>query len=402
LADTARNSTPYEKSALREDYVIPLSAPHLSGNEWEYVKECLDTGWISSAGSFVERFESEVASYCGVKHAVAVSSGTAALHLALRAAGVCPDEEGIVSTLAFIAPANAVRYVGAWPVFIDAEPDYLQMDADKLEGFLAKGCHRSKGALVNHQTARRVKALLPVHALGHPCNMDPLVKLANEYGLVIIEDAAEALGTRYKGAPMGAFGNAACLSFNGNKIISTGGGGMVLSNDETVAATAKHLSTQAKDDEVEYVHSAIGYNYRLSNVQAAIGCAQMEKLEDHIAWKRRIAEVYRSHLATVPGIEPMKEAPWAFSTFWLYTVTVDETRFGMDSRALLRKLRETGIESRPLWQPLHLSPAHAGCQSSSCEVSERLWRDCLSLPCSVGLQPETQMRVIEKIASLAS
>ena len=247
---------------------IPLCVPEIRGNEWKYVKECLDTNWVSSVGSFVDRFERMLADYIGTIHAVATTSGTAALHIALLVAGVQPDDEVLVPTLSFIAPANAIRYTGAWPVFIDSEPIYWQMDPEKVLDFLEKECRWQGESLLNKTTGRRVKAILPVHILGHPCDIDPIREAAQKYDLAIIEDATESLGAKYKGNMVGRLGDIACFSFNGNKLITTGGGGMIVTNDESWANRARYLSTQAKDDPIEYFHSEIGYNYRLTNISS--------------------------------------------------------------------------------------------------------------------------------------
>ena len=365
--------------------MIPLSVPEIRGNEWKYIKECLDTNWVSSVGAFVNRFEHMVADYVGVNHGVATINGTAALHTALLVAGIQPDDEVLISTLTFIAPANAIRYVGAWPVFIDAEPNYWQMDPQRVVDFLEQDCRWTGGALRNKTTGRRVKAIIPVHILGHPVDIDPILTVARKYDLLVIEDATESLGAKYKSQMVGQMGDIACFSFNGNKLISTGGGGMVVTNNEEWTQRARHITTQAKDDPVEYIHNEIGYNYRLSNIQAAMGVAQMEQIDDYIATKRRIAATYREGLELIPGLEPMRQAPWAESVFWLFTVMVDEIRFGSNSRVLLKELDEFGIQSRPLWQPIHLSPAYADLNPNDCPVANALYRDGLSLPCSVGL-----------------
>ncbi len=376
---------------------IPLCVPEIRGREWEYLKECLDTNWVSSVGPFVDRFEREMAAYVGTRHAVAVASGTAALHVALLVAGVAPEDEVLVSTLTFIAPANAVRYCHAWPVFMDAERRYWQMDVDKVADFLDRDCLWRDGALWNRASGRRVRAILPVHILGHPVDMAPLLELAQKYGLAVVEDATEGLGARYMGQMVGHLGHIACLSFNGNKLITTGGGGMLVTDNQAWAERARYLATQAKDDPVEYVHGEMGYNYRMTSIQAALGCAQLEDIEARIAAKRAIAATYSEALSEMPGMAAMAEAPWATSVFWMYTALVDEARAGLDSRALLRRLAEAGIQTRPLWQPMHLSRAHAGCQAYRCDVATRLYRDALSLPCSVGLTPQQQQRVIAAI-----
>ena len=389
--------TRFEPGALAGDDVTPLCVPRLSGNEWKYVKECLDTNWVSSVGPFVDRFEQAMASYVGCRKAVATVNGTAALHVALRVLGVQANDEVLVSDLTFIAPVNAIRYVGAWPVFIDAEPDYWQMDAGKAVEFLEKRCVWKNGELHNKGSGRRVSAILPVHVLGHPVDMDPIVEVARKYELKIIEDATECLGAKYKGRMAGSLSDISCFSYNGNKIITTGGGGMLVTDNEAWAAKARYLTTQAKDDPLEYIHNEIGYNYRLTNVLAAIGTAQMEKLDEYVAIKRRTAEYYNRQLEGVPGIRLMAEAPWAESTFWMYTVLVEREQYGMGSRELLRKLAGSRIQTRPLWQPMHASPAYKGVADGDFPVSDRLCRDALSLPCSVGITEGQLGKVVRAI-----
>jgi perosamine synthetase len=368
--------------------------PEIRGNAWDYVKQCLDANWVSTAGPFVDRFERMVADAVGARYAVATVNGTAALHVALLVAGVQPDDEVLVPALTFVATANAVRYAGAWPVFLDAEPVYGQLDPAKLGEFLERECVSHGGALVNRTTGRRVRAVVPVHVLGHPVDMDPVVELARRFGLAVIEDAAEALGARYRGRCVGRFGAVGCFSFNGNKLLTCGGGGVIVTDDARLAERARYLTTQAKDDPLEYVHGAIGYNYRLTNLQAALGCAQMELLDEYIATKRAIAERYTTALRSVPAVGTPVEAPGAFGTCWMYTV-----RVGTDSRALLRYLAARRIQTRPLWQPLHRSPAHAASRSYRVEVADRLYAESLSLPCSVGLTRSQQDEVLAAIGA---
>jgi perosamine synthetase len=379
---------------------IPLIAPEIRGNEWRYVKECLDTAWVSSVGSYVDKFEQMVAHHAGTKHAVATVNGTSALHIALLVAGVEPGDEVLVSALTFIAPVNAIRYVGAWPVFIDAEPMYWQMDASRVVEFLERECHWHAGALYNRHTGRRIAAVLPVHILGHPVDLDPIREAAINFGLKVIEDATEGLGATYKGKGVGCLGDIACFSFNGNKLITTGGGGMLVTDNDQWASRAKYLTTQAKDDPVEYVHGEVGYNYRLSNLLAAVGCAQMEQLPAFVIAKRGIAECYADKLKNAPGLYPMKEAPWAESTFWMYTVLINEDESRMDSRTLMRTLCSMNIQCRPLWQPINRSPAYKAKNLSEMPVAERLARQGLSLPCSVGLTDSEQQRVISALIEL--
>ena len=393
--------TPSEPGARASGGGIALCVPEIAGNEWSYVKDCLDTGWVSSVGAYVDRFEGSLAEYVGTQFAVATVNGTSALHVALRVAGVEPDDEVLVSTLTFIAPANAIRYAGAWPVFIDAEPEFWQMDPQRVADFLENQCTWSGGTLRNRATGRRVGALLPVHILGHPVDLGPLRALARKFGLPVIEDATECLGASYRGERVGGGGDIACFSFNGNKIITTGGGGMIVTDNEAWAVRAKYLTTQAKDDPVEYEHREIGYNYRLTNIQAAIGCAQMEQLDGFIAAKRRIAAAYRTALADIPGVTPMREAAWAASIAWLFTVRIESADFGRSGRELLAALSREAIQTRPLWQPMHRSAAHSGSQCVGGEIADTLCAECLSLPCSAGLSVAEQERVTAAIQALA-
>lgn len=379
---------------------VPLIEPEIRGNEWKYVKECLDTKWVSSVGSYVDRFEKSVAEQAGVQFAIATVNGTAALHIALILAGVQADDEVLVSSLTFIAPVNAIRYVGAWPIFIDAEPNYWQMSSEKVVEFLDRGCRWDGNELWNLQTGRRVKAIIPVHILGHPVDLNPILEVAAKYSLPVIEDATEGLGASYYGKSVGGAGQFGCFSFNGNKIITTGGGGMLVTNNAELAARARYLTTQAKDDPIEYVHNAVGYNYRLTNVLAAIGCAQMEQLGAYVEAKREIAKRYRSSLASLSGIRLPEEADWAFSTYWMYTVLVDEEESGISSRQLLKELADRRIQTRPLWQPIHRSQAHDASSSLPCPIADALYSQAISLPCSVGLTRSAQDYVIETISSL--
>ncbi len=390
-------STSFEPGAPAAAGIIPLCVPEIRGNEWKYIKDCLDTNFVSSVGPFVEQFERALASFTGARHAVACVNGTAALHVALRVAGVQPDDEVLVSDLTFIAPANAIRYIGAWPVLVDAAPDYWQMDPARVRDFLEKDCVRRDGALRNRATGRRVRAIMPVHILGHPVDMELILDLAARHDLPVIEDATESLGAQYRGRPVGRLGQIGCFSFNGNKIITTGGGGMLVTDNAEWAERARYLTTQAKNDPAEFIHNEIGYNYRLTNIQAAMGVAQLEQLPAYIAAKRRIAAAYGAGLADVPGITLMPQAPWAESICWLATVLVDPAAYGMDSRALIRRLAAERIQARPLWQPMHLSPAHQGSPVVGGECAERLCRMAVSLPSSVGLTPAHQQRVIEAV-----
>jgi perosamine synthetase len=386
---------------------ILLCEPHLGGREREYLQQCLDSNWLSSSGPFVDRFEREFAQQLQVEHAVAMSSGTAALHLALLAAGVGPGDEVLVSSLTFVAPVNAIRYCGAFPVFVDADPETWQMDGSLVEAFLAQDCEAGADGLRNRRTGRRIAALLPVHILGHPVDMAPVLAAADRHGLSVVEDATESLGARWQGIPVGKLGHIAAFSFNGNKLLTTGGGGMAVTGDAAIARRIRHLATQAKADPIEYVHDEVGFNYRMPSLQAAIGCAQLERIDGHLAAKARIANRYNAAFSTLPNIAVLTTAAWAESARWLYTIRVLGDNAGRDSRALLRHLAAAGVQTRPLWQPLHLGSVYG--PSAAAEgrilggaVAERLYAESLSLPCSVGLTERDQDYVIRSISEFVS
>jgi len=377
--------------------LIPLSVPVIKGNEWKYVKDCLDTGWVSSVGAYVDRFEEQMAKLAGRKYAIACVNGTSALHMAFLVAGIKADEEIVMPTLTFAAPAFAARYIGAWPVFIDVEPDHWQMDINKLSEFLEKECRYTGGRLVNRHTKRTVRAILAVHVLGHPVDMDELLGLSRKYGLLVIEDVAESIGAKYHQQSTGSFGDLACFSFNGNKVITCGGGGMIVTDDKKMAQRIKHLTTQAKSDPIEYLHDEIGFNYRMTNVQAAIGLAQLENLDEYIVLKKKIAGIYDRHLKKIKGLSLPQQAPGAESIWWLYTVLVDKAVFGKDSRALMKSLAVAGIQSRPLWCPLYKLAPFKDCYAFKIAVVDRLYEQALSLPSSVNLSAEDLQRVIKAI-----
>jgi perosamine synthetase len=366
---------------------VPLSQPSFHGSEWEYLKDCLDSGWVSSAGRYVEQFEKMVSEVAHKKFAIATVNGTSALHSALLAAGVKQDEEVIVSTLTFIASANAISYTGAHPVFIDAEPLFCQMDISIIEKFLGS-CKTASGKLFNPVTNRRIAAIMPVHVLGHPVETQRLKKLAQTYDIPVVEDASEALGSRDSGMPVGSQGLASCYSFNGNKILTCGGGGMVATDDPDFAFRIRHLTTQAKTSKFEYIHDEVGYNYRLTNLQAAVGCAQMETLDSVLARKRQIADRYAKLLQETPGMKLPDERNGAQSNWWLYTVL--NVAKPHKSEAIVRRLSERGVQTRRLWQPLHLSKPHRKCQTLGGNVAESIYDQAISLPSSVSLQADEQ------------
>jgi len=373
---------------------IPLSEPLISGNEWKYIKDCLDTGWVSSVGAYVNRFEEMVANYVGTQYAIATVNGTSALHVSLLACGVQPDDEVIVPTLTFIAPVNTVRYCGAHPVFMDCILNTFCMDVQKVKEFIIIECEQRRGGYTyNKRSGRRVKAIIPVHILGHPVEMDELVKICHQYNIDVIEDATESLGSQYKGKKTGTFGKIASLSFNGNKIITTGGGGMVLTNREELASRVRHLTTQAKRDPFEYDHDEIGYNYRLTNVQAALGVAQMERLPEFINIKRKNAEIYRRLLSDLKEVEIVWEAEGVISNFWIYAIRVSRK----DKRPLMDFLMAKGIQVRPLWKLIHTLPMYKDCQADNIGNAIDAYETCISLPSSVTIREEEINFVVSSI-----
>lgn len=370
---------------------IYLSPPHLSGLEAQFLQEALESGWIAPLGPQVEAFEREFAEAVGAKHALALSSGTAAIHLALILAGVGPGDEVVVSSLTFAASAFPVLYLGATPVFVDSERVSWNMDPALLADFLER--RAKKGKLP--------KAVVLVHLYGQSADIDPIRNLCQEYGVALIEDAAEALGSTYKGKSPGVFGLAGIFSFNGNKIITTSGGGMLVSEDGQLIAHARKLATQAREPVPWYEHREVGYNYRMSNLLAALGRAQLRTLEDRVQARRAIFQRYVEALAHVPGLSFQPEAPWGRHTRWLTVMLVDEAALGLGPEEIRRALEERGIETRPVWKPLHLQPVFRGAETLGGEVAEEFFRTGLCLPSGSSLTGEEQERVIEAILRLA-
>ena len=369
--------------SIESEGLIPLSEPVISGNEWRYIKDCLDTGWVSTVGAYVTRFEEAVAKYIGVKYAVATVNGTSALHVSLIACEVQPDDEVIVPALTFISSVNVVRYCNAYPVFMDCNDCTLCIDVQKVIDFIRSECEqRSNGYIYNKDTNRRVKAIIPVHVFGHPTDMDMLLEVCEKNNIDIIEDATESLGSEFKGKKTGSFGKAGCFSFNGNKIITTGGGGMVVTDDEWLANKIRHLTTQAKIDSFEYDHDEIGYNYRLNNIQAAMGVAQMEKIEEYVQVKRENAELYKGLLADIEGLELLKETEWAKSNYWLNIIMVPKEH----KKPLIEHLLSENIQVRPIWKLIHSLPMYSGFQSYQIERSVDAYESCISLPSSVNIK----------------
>ena len=332
---------------------VALHEPSFTGNEWLFLKECLDSTFVSSVGKFVDRFEVELAAYTGAKHAVAVVNGTAALHIALMIAGVKIDDEVLVPALTFIATANAVTYCGATPHFVDSEARTLGVDATKLREYLTSHTEQHAGQCVNCATGRVIRALVPMHTFGHSVDLDGLLAVASDFNLALVEDAAESLGSYYHGRHTGTFGLLGTLSFNGNKTITTGGGGAVLTNNPELARYAKHLTTTAKLPHAwEYCHDEIGYNYRMPNLNAAVGCAQLEQLPAMLAAKRRLFQLYQVEFASVADVKLMVEPEDCQSNYWLQTLVLDSEQ--TDQRdAILQATNEAGFATRPSWVLMH-------------------------------------------------
>lgn len=342
---------------------ISVCEPMLDGNELKYLTDCVKTNWISSRGKYVDKFEQDFSAYCGVKYGASTTNGTTALHLALVAIGITKNDEVILPTFTMAATAFAVLYTRATPIFVDSEPNTWNIDPSKI----------------HEKITKNTKAIMVMHTYGHPCYMMPIKKIANEYDLKIIEDAAEAHGSEYKGRKCGALGDVACFSFYANKNITTGEGGMLISNDEEIIEKAKMLKDMAFVKKRRFYHPEIGFNYRMTNLQAAIGCAQLEKIEQLIEIRRKNAELYNTQLKNIDGVTTPPEEKWAKNTYWMYSILVDEDKYGMNRNDLMNELREKGIETRPFFYPIHLQP-FINQTSHQYPVAERLSETGLNLP----------------------
>lgn len=357
---------------------VPLHEPTFKGNEVKYITDCINTGWVSSVGSYVSSFEEHLAKLVGVKRAVAVVNGTAALQIALKVAGVEVNDEVLIPSLTFIATANAVSYLHAVPHFVDISEETLGVDPVRLEEYLVKNAVLRNGELFNKITNRRIKALVPMHTFGHPCEMDELVALCEKFKLLLVEDAAESLGSYYKGKHTGSFGKVNAMSFNGNKIVTTGGGGAILTDDEELADYAKHLTTTAKvPHRWEYVHDEIGYNYRMPNINAALGCAQLEKIDEYIEKKRHLTNFYEKQISDLKGVRLFTEPSNSNSNYWLQTLILDET---MDRDKVLTFLNDNGVMSRPVWLPIHLTEMYKTSPKMDLVITQSMSSRILNIP----------------------
>jgi len=380
-------------NTLTEQKRIYLSSPHMSGNEQKYINDAFETNWIAPLGPNVDAFEKEIASYVGTRGAAAVSSGTAAIHLALQLLEVSAGDIVFCSTFTFIASANPIIYQGATPVFIDSELDTWNMSPVALQTAFEEALAKDK----------LPKAVIVVNLYGQSAKMDELASICDQYGVPIIEDAAESLGSTYKGKKSGTLGRFGIYSFNGNKIITTSGGGMLVSNDLEALDKARFLATQARDQAPHYQHSQVGYNYRLSNILAGVGRAQLEVLDERVESRRNIFNLYREKLGHLESIEFMPEMSGTFSNRWLTTILVHENEFNVTVSSIIEELAKKNIEARPLWKPLHLQPLFEGMQIYSHteqNVSEYLFNKGLCLPSGSNMTEEDQMKVIDTILNL--
>ena len=349
--------------------MIPVAEPRFGGNELKYVSDCIETGWVSSRGAYVTKFEEAFAQFCGCAYGVAAANGTVALHLLLAALNIGPGDEVIVPTLSFVSTATAVSHTGAKPVFVDVNPETWCMDAE-----------RTKSAITP-----KTKALIPVHLFGHPADMDPLLDLAKAHNLVVIEDAAEAHGAGYKNKKVGALGHAAMFSFMANKVITTGEGGIIVTNDQNLADRCFFLENHARYSEDPYWHLEVGYNYRMTNLQAALGLAQFEQIEEFLAIRRQVAEHYIARLKDVPGLTMPPEAPWAKNIYWIFAPLIGPD-FGLTRNEVRLALREKGIDSRPFFSPIHTMPMyHSG---QNLPIAQSLSAQGINLPTGTNLSTE--------------
>lgn len=377
--------------------MIPLSVPYVEGKEWEYVKECLDTGWISSAGAYVDSFENKVKDFVGAKHGVACMNGTAGLHIAQILLGIGSNDHVLAPNLTFVATLNAIKYSGATPILIDVDADNWQMDLGLLRLFLEQETEKRIAEDGNtysfyKKTGNPIKAIMPVHVLGNIGDIDKLLEITKAFNLEIIEDSTESLGSTYKGRHTGTYGKIGVFSFNGNKIISTGGGGVIVTNDKAIAERAKHITTTAKTSSLDYIHDEVGYNYRLVNVLAAIGVAQMEVLPDILERKRKMDAFYRENLQGIGDIQFQEVIDHVEANCWLFTFRTNKMR------DLLKYLNDNGVQSRPFWMPMNQLNMYKDLPYFSLnDISSQIYESCISIPSSAGITEEELQKTVDTI-----
>ena len=377
---------------------IPLSVPNLKGKELEYVTHAVETEWVSTGGPYVNDFELKVAEYAKCKGAVSCQNGTSGLHIALEVCKVTKEDEVIVPTLTFIAAVNPVKYIGAEPVFMDCD-DSLTMDVDKLKDFCETECSFLDGKLINNSTKKHIKALIVVHVFGNMANMEGIIEVANKYNLKVIEDATEAIGTyyiegKYNGKHAGTIGDIGVYSFNGNKIMTTGGGGMIVSDNEELLGRAKHLTTQAKSDELYYTHDEIGYNYRMTNLQAALGLAQLEQLEDFIETKKRNYDFYKNEIQEIPGLRVLDFKDSIRPNYWFYALYVEQG-YALNRDQIIKYLASKKIQARPIWGLISDQKPYGGSQTHKIDKARQYLDKVVNIPCSSNLSREDAAYVIE-------
>ncbi len=378
--------------------MIPLSVPTIRGNEWEYVKKCLDTEWISSVGEFVNTFETKICEYTGAKYAIAVVNGTAALHVSLHIIGVKKHDEVIVPTLTFIATINAIRYLDADPVFMDCDK-YYNIDVEKTIEYLKNETVYRDGYTFSRKTNKRISAIIPVHAHGNAAELEQLLTICKNRNIKIVEDACESIGTFYtkgilKNKHTGTVGDIGCYSFNGNKLITTGGGGMIVTNNQDYAEKARYLTTQAKNDPIMFIHNEIGYNYRLTNVQAAIGVAQLEQLPEYLKIKKTNYKLYKNEIDKIKGLHLAETPDYANNNYWMHSLQINKNIYGKDRNKLMEYLNKKGIQTRPIWYLNHMQEPYIDCDNYKIERAFKLLNMTLNIPCSISIKKEEIFKVI--------
>lgn len=370
---------------------IKLHEPIFDGNEWYYLKECLDSTYVSSVGRYVDEFEKSLANYTQSGFAVAVVNGTSALQISLKLAGVCSGDEVLVQSLTFVGTINAITYCGALPHFVEVEEETLGIDTDKLRNYLKSNTTFRNGFLVNKNSGRIIRGIVPMHTFGHPSRIDSLVELANDFGIFVVEDSAEAIGSKFRGKHTGTFGTMGILSFNGNKTITTGGGGAILTNDQKTAEKARYLTTTARIKHLwEYVHDEVGYNFRMPNLNAALGVAQLERIEHKLSMKRELFTRYQNAFRELSYIEIFKEPKDALSNYWLQTLILKDEYAGLRD-LILDMSHRSGIQTRPAWRPIHNMSAYSSAPKMEMTVTDSLYKRIINIPSNFNYEIQSKI-----------